>query len=46
MDQINKEEIIDKFINELPALLARIGMTQGAIAGLSRQTYLALETRK
>ena len=49
MDQINKEELIDKFIYELPILRARIDMTQdeiSEIAGLSRQTYSAIETRK
>lgn len=49
MDQINKEELIGKFIYELPILRARIDMTQdeiSEIAGLSRQTYSALETRK
>ena len=49
MDQVNKEELIDKFIYELPILRARIDMTQdeiSEIAGLSRQTYSALETRK
>lgn len=49
MDQINKEALIDKFIYELPILRARIDMTQdeiSEIAGLSRQTYSALETHK
>ena len=49
MDQINKEELIDKFIYELPILRARIDMTQDGIseiAGISRQTYSALETKK
>lgn len=49
MDQINKEELIDKLIHELPILRPRIDMTQeeiSEIAGLSRQTYSALETRK
>ena len=49
MNQINKEELIDKFIYELPILRARVDMTQdevSAMAGLSRQTYSALETRK
>lgn len=49
MNQINKEELIDKFVYELPILRARIDMTQdeiSEIAGLSRQTYSALETRK
>lgn len=49
MEQINKEELIDKFICELLILRARIDMTQDEISeivGLSRQTYSALETRK
>ena len=49
LEQINKEELIEKFIYELPILRARINMTQdevGELAGLSRQTYSALETRK
>lgn len=49
LDQVNKEELIDKFIYELPILRARIDMTQdeiSEIAGLSRQTYSALETRR
>ena len=49
MDQINKEELIDKFIYELSILRARIDLTQdeiSEIAGISRQTYSALETRK
>lgn len=49
MDQINKEELIDKLIYELPMLRARLNLTQdeiGEIAGLSRQTYSALETGK
>ncbi|MCH5337804.1 MAG: helix-turn-helix transcriptional regulator [Acetatifactor sp.] len=49
MNQINKEKLIDKFIYELPILRARIDLTQdeiSEIAGISRQTYSALETRK
>ena len=49
MDQINKEELIDKLIRELPMLRIRLDLTQdeiSEIAGLSRQTYSALETRK
>lgn len=49
MDQISKEELIDRFIYELPLLRARIDMTQDEVSelvGLSRQTYSALETRK
>lgn len=49
MDRINKEELIDKLIRELPMLRTRLDLTQdeiSEIAGLSRQTYSALETRK
>lgn len=49
MEQIDKDDLIDKFIYELPILRARIDMTQdeiSEIAGISRQTYSALETRK
>ena len=49
MEQIKKEELIKKLIYELPILRARVDMTQdeiSEIAGLSRQTYSALETGK
>lgn len=49
MGQINKEELIDKFIYELPILRACIDMTQdkiSEIAGLFCQTYSVLKTRK
>ncbi len=45
----NKEELIDKLVYELPILRARVNMTQdeiSEIAGLSRQSYSALETKK
>ena len=48
-DQINREKLVEKFVYELPILRARIDMTQdeiSEIAGLSRQTYSALERRK
>lgn len=47
--RINKEDLIDKFIYELPILRTRIGMTQDEISeiiGVSRQTYSSIETRK
>lgn len=47
--KINKEELIDRFIYELPILRTRIGMTQDEISeiiGVSRQTYSSIETRK
>ena len=49
MEIINKEELIDKLIYELPVLRARLGMTQDEasdIIGVSRQTYSSIETRK
>lgn len=49
MEIINKEELIDKLIYELPMLRARLGMAQDEasdIIGVSRQTYSSIETRK
>ncbi len=49
MKQVNKEDLIERLVHELPILRARVDMTQdevGEMAGLSRQTYSALETRK
>lgn len=49
IDQIKKDELIDKFVCELPILRARVDMTQDEVsemAGLSRQTYSVLERRK
>lgn len=49
MSGIDKEAVIDRFINELPVLRARIDMTQDEISeivGISRQTYSSIETRK
>ena len=45
----NKEEIIDRFVYELPILRTRIDLTQDEISdliGISRQTYSSIETRK
>mgnify|MGYP002509304872 FL=1 len=49
MKKIDKEELMNKFIFELPVLRARIGMTQDEISeivGISRQTYSSIERRK
>lgn len=49
MNLIDKGELIDKFIFELPVLRARIGMTQDELSdiiGVSRQTYSSIETKK
>lgn len=53
MQPDNKEEYkriaIDILVDELPALRARIGISQDQLAeyvGLSRQTLSAIETRK
>lgn len=45
IDQIKKDELIDKFVCELPILRARVDMTQDEVsemAGLSQQTHSAL----
>lgn len=49
MEKINKEDLMDKLIYELPILRAHLGMTQDEasdIIGVSRQTYSSIETRK
>lgn len=49
MGKIDKEELIEKFIFELPILRARVDMTQDEISemiGVSRQTYSSIETKK
>lgn len=48
MEIINKEDLMDKLIYELPILRARLGMTQDEasdIIGVSRQTYSSIETK-
>lgn len=43
-----KEFLVNKFATEIPALRAKVGVSQGKIAeavGISRQTYNAYETR-
>lgn len=45
IDQIKKDELIDKFVCELPILRARVDMTQDEVsemAGLSQQMHSAL----
>ena len=47
--EINKEALVEILTEELPALRAKIGITQEelcAIVGISRQTYSSIETRK
>lgn len=46
---IDKEKYIERLIDELPVLRAKIGLSQaelGEIVGLSRQTYSSIETKK
>lgn len=48
-EELNKEKLIDILTEELPALRARIGITQEAlcnIIGISRPTYNAIESQK
>ena len=47
--EINKEALVEVLTEELPALRAKIGITQEelcSIIGISRQTYSSIETRK
>ena len=46
---LDKDELMRKLTSYLPVLRAKIGVSQGEVSkiiGISRQTYLALETRK
>lgn len=46
---IDKEKYIERLLDELPVLRAKIGLSQaelGEIVGLSRQTYSSIETKK
>ena len=46
---IDKEKYIERLIEELPVLRAKIGLSQaelGDVVGLSRQTYSSIETKK
>ena len=46
---IDKEKYIERLIEELPVLRAKIGLSQaglGDIVGLSRQTYSSIEIKK
>ena len=47
-EELNKDKLIDILTEELPALRARIGITQEAlcnIIGISRPTYNAMEAK-
>ena len=47
--ELDKERLIDILTEELPALRAKIGLSQdelSCIIGISRQTYSAVETHK
>ena len=47
--EINKEALVEILTEELPAMRAKIGITQEelcAIVGISRQTYSSIETKK
>lgn len=47
--EIDKEKLIEVLTEELPALRAKIGITQEelcSIVGISRQTYSSIETKK
>ena len=47
--ELDKERLIDILTDELPALRAKLGLSQDEltnIIGISRQTYSAIETKK
>lgn len=47
--EIDKEKLIDILTDELPALRAKLGLSQdelSSIIGISRQTYSGIETQK
>lgn len=47
--ELDKEMLIDTLTDELPALRAKLGLSQdelSSIIGISRQTYSAIETKK
>lgn len=47
--EFDNEMLIEKLTDELPALRAKLGLSQGtlsSIIGISRQTYNAIETKK
>ena len=48
-NEIGKDKLIEILTEELPALRAKIGITQEelcSIVGISRQTYSSIETKK
>lgn len=47
--ELDKELLIDTLTDELPALRAKLGLSQDELSniiGISRQTYSAIETKK
>lgn len=49
ISELDKETLIDVLTEELPALRAKIGLSQDELSniiGISRQTYSAIETNK
>lgn len=47
--ELDREMLIDTLTDELPALRAKLGLSQdelSSIIGISRQTYSAIETKK
>lgn len=49
LTELDKDHLIDVLSEELPALRAKIGLSQDELSniiGISRQTYNAIETRK
>jgi DNA-binding XRE family transcriptional regulator len=49
ISKLNKSELTEKMTEELQALRAKIGLSQGELSkmvGISRQTYCAVETKK
>lgn len=49
IDESERESYISRFLDELPVLRVKLGLSQDELAGIvgiSRQTYCTLETRK
>ena len=47
--ELDKDELIDKLTDELPALRAKLGLSQDELSniiGISRQTYSGIENKK
>lgn len=49
MSESEKQELISRFVDELPVLRIKLGMSQdelSSIVGISRQTYSSMETKR